>query len=128
LPEGPHPALRAAFLVRKDEAVAISPLTNIIFINQNMNVAASVQNMQFNRYDIQNAAAQALVNEKERAIEETRPAEEAMEIDPEREHARQEAESQERERERAAKRKPEPPSQKGVTIDEEGNPHIDIRA
>ncbi|WP_456402242.1 hypothetical protein [Hydrogenimonas sp.] len=106
--------------------MAISALTNIIFVNQNMNVAASIQNMQFNRYDVQNAAAQALVNEKERAIEETRPAEEAMAIDPEREHTRQEAESQERERERAAGKKSETSPDRGVTIDEEGNPHIDI--
>jgi hypothetical protein len=106
--------------------MAITPLHNIIFINQNMNVAASVQNMQFNRYDVQNAAAQALVNEKEKAIEETRQAEESHAIDPEREHARDEAQSQERERERAAKIKPKKNRDKGFTVDDEGNPHIDI--
>ena len=105
--------------------MAISPLSNIIFVNQNMNVASAIQNMQFNRYDVQNAAAQSIVNEKEKTIEETRPTEETMQIDPEREHTRQEAESQERERERAAGSRHRR-QEKGVTIDEEGNPHIDI--
>ncbi|BDY12876.1 hypothetical protein [Hydrogenimonas cancrithermarum] len=106
--------------------MAISPLTNIIFVNQNMHVAASVQNMQFNRYDMQNVAAQAMVNEKEKTIEETRQAEELHNIDPEREHTRQEAEAQEREREKAAKKKPKTHKDKGFTIDEDGNPHLDI--
>ena len=106
--------------------MAISPLTNIIFVNQNMNVAASVQNMQFNRYDVQNAAAQALVNEKEKVIEETRPAEEAEAIDPDREHERQEAREREQEREKAARTHPKPRKDKGFTIDDEGNPHVDI--
>ncbi len=105
--------------------MAVTPLHNIIFVNQNMNVAASAQNMQFNRYDVQNAAAQALVNEKEKTIKETRPAEEAHKIDPEREHTRDEAQSQERERERVAKLKPKK-GDKGFTMDDEGNPHIDI--
>ncbi|WP_456451518.1 hypothetical protein [Hydrogenimonas sp.] len=106
--------------------MAITPLTNIIFINQNMNVAASVQNMQFNRYDIQQAAAQALVNEKEKVIEETRPAEESEAIDPDRDHERQEAREREKERERATHTKPHPPKDKGFTIDEDGTPHVDI--
>jgi len=106
--------------------MAISPLTNIIFVNQNMNVASAIQNMQFNRYDVQNAAAQALVNEKEKTIEETRPAEEAMQIDPEREHTRQEAEARERERKEAAKKREKGRRDGGFSIDDEGNPHIDI--
>jgi hypothetical protein len=91
-----------------------------------MNVAASVVNMQFNRYDIQQAAAQALVNEKEKAIEETRPAEEAEAIDPDREHERQEAREREEERERVARHKPRAHKDKGFTIDEDGTPHVDI--
>jgi len=106
--------------------VAISPLTNIIFVNQNMQVAASVQNMQFNRYDVQNAAAQAIVNEKEKVIEETRPAEESEAIDPDRDHERQEAREREKEREQSARRKPHLHKDKGFTIDEDGTPHVDI--
>jgi len=106
--------------------MAITPLTNIIFVNQNMNVAASVQNMQFNRYDIQQAAAQALVNEKERTIEETRPAEEAEAIDPDREHERQEAREREQEREQAARARAPARKDKGFTVDDDGTPHVDI--
>ena len=107
--------------------MAITPLTNIIFVNQNMQVAASVQNMQFNRYDVQNAAAQAIVNEKEKVIEESRPAEEAEAIDPDRDHERQEAREREKERrQHAAPPKPRPHKDKGFTIDEDGTPHVDI--
>ena len=108
--------------------MAITPLTNIIYINQNMNVAASLQNMQFNRYDIQQAAAQALANEKEQRVEETRPPEETLAIDPDREHERQEAFEREKEREEAARTKPPPRSvkEKGFTVDDDGTPHVDI--
>ena len=108
--------------------MAVTPLTNIIFVNQNMNVAASVQNMQFNRYDVQQAAAQALVNEKEQIIEETRPAEEAEAINPDKEHEREKAEEWEQERKQATHLKPPKKEDKGFTIDEDGNPHIDIHA
>ncbi|WP_457596674.1 hypothetical protein [Hydrogenimonas sp.] len=104
--------------------MAITPLTNIIFVNQNMNVAASVQNMQFNRYDIQQAAAQALVNEKEQRVEETRPPEESQAIDPDREHEREEA--QQREGGPPKRRRPAAPKDKGFTVDDDGTPHVDI--
>ena len=91
-----------------------------------MQVAASVQNMQFNRYDVQNAAAQAIVNEKEKVIEETRPAEESEAIDSDRDHERQEAREREKERERSAHHKPHPHQDKGFTVDEDGTPHVDI--
>ncbi|WP_456380311.1 hypothetical protein [Hydrogenimonas sp.] len=105
--------------------MAISPLTNIIFVNQNMQVAASVQTMQFNRYDIQNAAAQAIVNEKEKVIEETRPAEESEAIDPDRDHERQEAREREKERPHPSPRTNHE-RDKGFTVDEDGTPHVDI--
>jgi len=113
--------------------VAVSPLTNIVFINQNMHVAAGVQTAQFNRYDLQNLAAQALVNEKEKVIEEVRPVEESYKIDPDREHEREKAKEQEKEREQAANHKPNSDEKESnakksseVTVDEDGNPHLDI--
>ncbi|SFP20824.1 hypothetical protein [Hydrogenimonas thermophila] len=111
--------------------MAVSPLTNIVFINQNMHVAAGVQTAQFNRYDLQNIAAQALVNEKEKIVEEVRPVEESYKVDPDREHEREKAKEQEEEREQAANHKPkskESDAEKSsdVTIDEDGNPHLDI--
>lgn len=108
--------------------MAVSPLSNIIFINQNMHVAAGVQTAQFNRYDLQNIAAQSLVNEKEKIVEEIRPVEESHKIDPDREHEREKAKEQEEEREHAAKHKPKSDSEnnEGITIDKDGNPHLDI--
>ena len=109
----------------------VSPLHNIIFVNQNMNVAASVQTSQFNRFDIQQAAAQALANEKEKIVEETRPPEELHAVDPDREHERQEAQEREEEREKAGEPKQSPPpttsADGGITVDDDGTPHIDIR-
>ncbi len=104
--------------------MAVTPLHNIILINQNMNVAASNQTSQFNRFDIQQAVAQAQANEKEKRIEETRPAEEAHQIDPEREHQKEEA----GEEASLNKKRPVAPPKKeaGLTVDEEGIPHIDI--
>ena len=113
--------------------MAVSPLTNIVFINQNMHVAAGVQTAQFNRYDLQNLAAQTLVNEKEKIVEEVRPIEELEKIDPDREHEHQKAKDQEEEREQTAKHKPKSDTEtdsteenSSVTIDEDGNPHLDI--
>ena len=107
--------------------MAISPLSNIIYINQNMNVAASVQNMEFNRFDIQQMAAQALTNEKEKIVEETRPPEETHAIDPDREHERKEAEAREEERNKKPKTPPEHSKhEEGVHTDAGGRPHIDI--
>jgi hypothetical protein len=113
--------------------MAVSPLTNIVFINQNMHVAAGVQTAQFNRYDLQNLAAQTLVNEKEKIVEEVRPIEESYKIDPDREHERERAKEQEEDRENSANHKPnsleeenETEESSEVTIDKDGNPHLDI--
>jgi len=113
--------------------MAVSPLTNIVFINQNMHVAAGVQTAQFNRYDLQNLAAQTLVNEKEKIVEEVRPIEESYKVDPDREHEKERAKEQEEEREQAANHKPKSDTEtnsaeenSSVTIDEDGNPRLDI--
>jgi len=99
--------------------MAVSPLTNIVFINQNMHVVAGVQTAQFNRYDLQNLAAQTLVNEKEKIVEEVRPVEGAYKVDPDREHERKRAKDQEEDREQAANHKPKSDAEEddGITID-----------
>jgi len=108
--------------------MAVSPLTNIVFINQNMHVAAGVQTAQFNRYDLQNLAAQALVNEKEKIVEKVRPIEESYKVDPDHDHEHEKAKEQEKERENAAKHKSKSDSKENdrVTIDEDGDHHLDI--
>ncbi len=66
--------------------MAITQLHGILFANQNMQVAASKQIDLQGRVDFQNIAAAAAANEKQREIDETRPAEEGKGIDPDREH------------------------------------------
>ena len=108
--------------------MAVSPISNIIFINQNMHVAAGVQTSQFNRYDLQNLAAQTLVNEKEKIVEEVRPIEEMHKIDPDREHEREKAKEQEKEQEEAANHKPKDSTEDEKNIKEElRTSHLDIR-
>lgn len=77
--------------------MAVTPLGNIIFVNQNMHVAAAAQQNQNIRYDAQNVAAQAAVNESEKAVDETRPPEELHAVDPDREHEKEEADQEQKE-------------------------------
>ena len=74
--------------------MAIGPIGNAIFVNQQTASAASVQGNQNNRFDLQNVAAQAAANEKEKEVMEVRPAEESHEVDPDREHEREEADQE----------------------------------
>jgi hypothetical protein len=70
----------------------ISPIGSIIYANQNMQVAATKQLDFQARVDFQNLVANALANEKEAVIEETRELEEDAAINPDREHNRQQGE------------------------------------
>lgn len=72
--------------------MAIGPIGNAIFVNQMTANASSVQNAHNNRVDFQNMMAQAAVNEKDEKVLEVRPAEENQEVDPDRDHQRDEAE------------------------------------
>ena len=66
--------------------MAIGPLGNIIYINQNMNFAASKVTNQLNRYELQNFMTAEMMKDKEQVITEVRPTEESHGIDPDREH------------------------------------------
>ncbi len=79
--------------------MAVTPLGNIILVNQNMHVAAANQIDYQNRIEFQNVAAAIAANEKQRQIEETREMEEGHQIDPDREHNREMAEEQSGEKE-----------------------------
>ncbi|MGP1485572.1 MAG: hypothetical protein ACTTJC_05760 [Campylobacter sp.] len=69
--------------------MAVTPLGNTIFINQNANVvshkAAEVQN----RFDLQSAAAFSITEEERKEVEQIRPTEETYKIDPQNEHQKQ---------------------------------------
>jgi len=74
--------------------MAIGPVGNAIFVNQQMAAVASEKNAALNRFDLQNVAASDAANAKKKEVEEVRPAEKNHEVDPDREHQRQEAESE----------------------------------
>ena len=69
----------------------IGPVGSAVFVNQMTANVASVQGAHNSRLDFQNMIAQAAVQEKEEKVLEVRPAEENHEVDPDREHQRDEA-------------------------------------
>jgi hypothetical protein len=77
----------------------ITPLESIMYVNQNMQVAASKQTDYQNRVEFQNFIAAARVNEKPSAIADIDDVMEAEAIDPEKEHQREESEEQTGEKE-----------------------------
>ena len=74
--------------------MAIGPVGNAIFVNQQTASVASVVNSHNNRVEFQNMAAQAAIQEKEKEVIEVRPTEENHEIDPDREHEKNEADQE----------------------------------
>ena len=74
--------------------MAIGPIGNAIFVNQQTVAASNVQNAHNNRVEFQNMVAQSLANEKEKEVMEVRPTEENQMVDPDREHQRQEADEE----------------------------------
>ena len=69
--------------------MAVTPLGNTIFINQNVNMVSSkVADVQ-NRFDLQNLAAASLTSDEKQEVSEVRPTEETYKIDPKNEHEKQ---------------------------------------
>lgn len=76
--------------------MAIGPVGNTIYVNQQMASVASDKNVQLNRFELQALAAQAIIQEQEKEVQEVRPAEENQSVDPDREHAKEQAEQEEK--------------------------------
>ncbi|MEN4053808.1 MULTISPECIES: hypothetical protein [Sulfurimonas] len=74
--------------------MAVGPIGGAILVNQMTPAVTPVQGGQYTRFELQNIAAQAAANEKQKEIEEVRPTEENHAIDPDREHQRQEADEE----------------------------------
>lgn len=74
--------------------MAITPLGNAIFINQNTQVAAAKQGDFQARLDAQNLIAGELASEEKEEIAEIRPTEESYKIDPENEHEKKKHQEQ----------------------------------
>ena len=66
--------------------MAIGPVGNAIYVNQQTASVSSIQNAHNNRVEFQNMVAQAAAQEKEKEVLEVRPTEENHEVDPDREH------------------------------------------
>lgn len=76
--------------------MAVTPIGNTIFINQNMNMVSSKQAEAQNRFDMQNLAAMALQDEASNEVTQVRPTEETYKIDPENEHEKKKNDERER--------------------------------
>ena len=74
--------------------MALGPIGNVIYTNQQIPYVASLKTDHIQRIDFQNMMAGHLTNEKEKEVEEVRPAEENKEIDPDREHQRETADEE----------------------------------
>ncbi|MDA7817914.1 hypothetical protein N9A28_06955 [Sulfurimonas sp.] len=74
--------------------MAIGPIGNAIFVNQQTASVASVANSHNNRVDFQNMIAQTSMQEKDEKVLEVRPAEENHAINPDAEHEKNEADQE----------------------------------
>lgn len=76
--------------------MAIGPIGNTIYVNQQIASVASDKNVQLNRFELQALAAQMIMQDQEKEVLEVRPAEENHAVDPDREHTKEQAEQEER--------------------------------
>lgn len=91
--------------------MAVTPLGSVVYTNQSAPVASHAQQQVQGRIDFQNMIASEIAQEKKIEIERTRPTEQSAEVDPDREHQRQESDEREKERpeKHAAPEEPEAP-------------------
>jgi len=74
--------------------MSVGAIGSAILVNQMTPTVTPLQGNQNTRFDLQNVAAQAAVQEKEKEVEEVRPTEESHAVDPDREHNKQETEEE----------------------------------
>ncbi|WP_345992802.1 hypothetical protein [Sulfurimonas sp. HSL-1716] len=70
--------------------MAIGPVGNAIYVNQQTASVSSEHTARNNRIDMQNFTAGVAVTQEEKEVKEVRPAEENHKVDEDREHQRQE--------------------------------------
>ena len=108
--------------------MAVTPLGNSNFINQNAPVVSQVQANQQARFDMQALMASELATQQNEEIKEVRPMEESYKIDPEKEHERQKSEEEASEfenEEQNAKAKDEEVLEDKLDSEEESEePHV----
>ena len=108
--------------------MAVTPLGNSNFINQNAPVVSQVNANQQARFDMQALLASELATQQNEEIKEVRPMEESYKIDPEKEHERQKSEEEASEfenEEQNAKAKDEEVLEDKLDSEEESEePHV----
>lgn len=76
--------------------MSLGPIENAIYVNQQMASVASDKNAQLNRFELQALAAQVIMHDHEKEIQEVRPAEANQRITPDREHTKEQAQEEEK--------------------------------
>lgn len=89
--------------------MAIGPIGSAIYVNQQMAIVASEQTSQHNRFDLQNIAAAAIINEKEKEVQAVRPTEETGETNEDAERKKREEEENERNKDKREEEEESPP-------------------
>lgn len=89
--------------------MAIGPIGNAIYVNQQMASVAGEQNAALNKFDLQNLAAAAIVNEKEKEVQAVRPTEEIHETNEDAERKKREEEENEKNKEKSEEKEEKSP-------------------
>ncbi|MDR2905323.1 MAG: hypothetical protein LBU73_05165 [Helicobacteraceae bacterium] len=92
--------------------MSVSQIGGVFYANQNTPVAAQQQQQTQNRVDFQATVASELAEDKQAAIEQTRPAEQSAGINPDRERQKKEEEEKQ---ERARKKREALPEKKAIS-------------
>lgn len=74
--------------------MAIGPIGNAIYVNQQMASVASEKTSLLNRFELQALAASNATQDARKEIEKVRPPEENHGVDPDREHAKEQADQE----------------------------------
>ena len=85
--------------------MSIGPIASSIYTNQQMAAVASEQTSQQNKFDLQNLAAAAIANDKDKEVQEVRPTEETGETNEDAERKKREEEENEKNKENKDKEK-----------------------
>lgn len=78
--------------------MAVSPLGNIVYVNQNMNFTAAKITNQLNRYELQNFMTAEMLKSKEVEVTKVRPAEEGHGINPDRDTNQEQPEQEKKDK------------------------------
>jgi len=96
--------------------MALGPIGSAIYTNQQIASVASEQNAQHNKFDLQNLAAAAIINEKEKEVAEVRPTEETGETNEDAERKKREEQEKQKNKEKEQKEQTPPLHQLDIKV------------